>query len=134
MARLSGITQLFHRCAGVYKLVISRCIRLVTLHLSSLEYADDQILFTLSADGLQEMLNYIIATAAPFGLRLSPAKCELICFHRPGTVNKALLPVVRIGDKTLDWKSSVVYLGSRVAEDGNTLVALKHRIGVPKLL
>ena len=103
-------------------------IRLVTLHLSSLEYADDQILFTLSADGLQEMLDFIIATAAPFGLRLSPAKCELICFHRPGTVNKALLPAVHIGDKTLEWKSSVVYLGSRVAEDGNTLVALKHRI------
>ena len=103
-------------------------IRLVTLHLSSLEYADDQILFTLSADGLQEMLDFIIATAAPFGLRLSPAKCELVCFHRLGTVNKALMPAVRIADKTLEWKSSVVYLGSRVTEDGNTLVALKHRI------
>ena len=74
------------------------------------------------------MLNYIIATAAPFGLRLSPAKCELICFHRPGTVDKNLLPVVRIGNKILDWKSSVVYLGSRVAEDGSTLAAIKHRI------
>ena len=103
-------------------------IKLVSLHLSTLEYADDQILFTLTAEGMQEMLNFIIASAEPFGLRLSPAKCELICFHRPGSIDKGMLPVVRIGDKTLSWKSSVVYLGSRVAEDGNTLVAIKHRI------
>ena len=90
------------------------------LHLSSLEYADDQILFTLTANGLQEMLNFLIETASPFGLRLSPAKCELICFHRPGTVDKESLPEVLIGDKVLAWKSSVMYLGSRIAEDGNT--------------
>ena len=103
-------------------------IKLVHLHLSSLEYADDQILFTLTANGLQEMLNFLIETASPFGLRLSPAKCELICFHRPGTVDKESLPEVLIGDKVLAWKSSVMYLGSRIAEDGNTLVAVKHRI------
>ena len=103
-------------------------IKLVSLHLSSLEYADDQILLTLTAEGMQEMLDFIINTASPFGLRLSPAKCELICFHRPGTVDKSTLPAVVVGDKTLSWKSSVVYLGSRIAEDGSTLVAIKHRI------
>ena len=55
-------------------------IKLVRLHLATLEYADDQILFTLTADGLQNMLDFIVSNAAPFGLRLSPAKCELICF------------------------------------------------------
>ena len=103
-------------------------IKLVTLHLSTLEYADDQILFTLTAGGLQEMLNFIISTAAPFGLRLSPSKCELICFHRPGTVDKNLLPVIYVGDTALSWKKSVVYLGSNISEDGSTLVAVKHRI------
>ena len=98
------------------------------LHLSSLEYADDQILFTLTAEGLQDMLDFLVATASPFGLRLSPAKCELICFHRRGTVNKNTLPVVTVGDTVLSWKSAVVYLGSRIAEDGNSLVAVKHRI------
>ena len=107
---------------------IFKGIKLVTLHLATLEYADDQILFTLSPEGMQDMLNYIVESAEPFGLRLSPGKCELICFHRPGSVDKSRLPVVRIGDKTILWKSSVVYLGSRVAEDGNTLVAIKHRI------
>ena len=100
----------------------------VHLYLSTLEYADDQILFTLTVDGLQDMLNFIVESAAPFGLRLSPAKCELICFHRPGTVDKNLLPRVVVGDRTLPWKSSVVYLGSQIAEDGNTLSAIKHRI------
>ena len=103
-------------------------IKLVHLHLSTLEYADDQILFTLSAEGLQDMLNYIVASAKPFGLKLSPLKCELICFHRLGTVDKASLPQVVVGDHTLKWKSSVVYLGSRIAEDGNTLCAIKHRV------
>jgi hypothetical protein len=74
------------------------------------------------------MLDFIIENAAPFGLQLSPAKCELICFHRPGTVNKNDLPQVLIGGKALAWKSSIVYLGSRIAEDGNTLTAVKHRI------
>ena len=98
------------------------------LHLCSLEYADDQILFTLTAAGMQEMLNFLVESAAPFGLRLSPSKCELICFHRPGTVNKAILPEVTVGDKVLLWKTSVVYLGSCFSEHGSTLVAVKHRI------
>ena len=103
-------------------------IKLVHLHLCSLEYADDQILFTLTAGGMQGMLDFLISSAAPFGLRLSPDKCELICFHRPGTVNKTLLPIVTIGDKVLKWKASVIYLGSCFSEHGVTLVAVKHRI------
>ena len=103
-------------------------IKLVHLHLCSLEYADDQILFSLTAAGMQEMLDFLISSAAPFGLRLSPDKCELICFHRPGSINKALLPIVTIGDKVLKWKVSVVYLGSCFSEHGTTLVAVKHRI------
>ena len=74
------------------------------------------------------MLNFLIDTAAPFGLRLSPSKCELICFHRPGTIDKSILPTVIIMGKTLVWKSSVVYLGSSFSEHGKTLVAYKHRI------
>ena len=37
-------------------------------------------------------------------------------------------PRVSVGDRVLPWTQSVVYLGSRIAEDGNTLVAVKHRI------
>ena len=103
-------------------------IKLVNLYLSTIEYADDQMLFTLSPDGLQEMLTFLSDTALPFGLRLAPQKCELICFHRPGTVNKATLPMVQLGNKIIPWKASVIYLGSLFAEDGNTLAAIKHRV------
>ena len=103
-------------------------IKLIHLHLSTIEYADDQILFTLSPAGLQEMLTFLADTAVPFGLRLAPQKCELICFHRKGTVDKNSLPKITLGEQTLPWKSSVVYLGSLFSEDGNVLCALKHRI------
>ena len=103
-------------------------VKLLRLHLCTLEYADDQILFTLTAAGMQDMLDFIVTSAAPFGLRLSPDKCELICFHRPGTVNKAMLQVVSVGNKELSWKASVVYLGSCFSEHGATLVAIKHRV------
>lgn len=103
-------------------------LKLVTLHLSTLEYADDQILFTVTPGALQDMLDYIVATGLPFGLRLSPDKCELICFHRPGSVDFNTLPAVIVGDKILPWKRSVIYLGSCIADDGNALKALKHRI------
>ena len=103
-------------------------IKLVHLFLSTIEYADDQMLFTLSPDGLQEMLDFLSATALPLGLRLAPDKCELICFHRPGTVDKRALPVIKLGDIVVPWKSSVIYLGSLFTEDGNTLSAVKHRI------
>ena len=63
-----------------------------------MEYADDQIIFTLTPKGLQEMIDYLAETATPFGLRLAPQKCELICFHRLGTIDKNMLPVIRLGD------------------------------------
>ena len=82
----------------------------------------------MTADGLQNMLDYIVATGEPFGLRLSAKKCELICFHRPGTVDKSTLPEVSVAGEILKWKSSVVYLGSCISEDGKTAPAIKHRI------
>ena len=103
-------------------------VKLVKLHLSSLEYADDELLFTLTPGGLKDMLTFLADTAAPFGLRLAPQKCELICFHHPGTVVKGTLPRVKVGEKILPWKSSVVYLGSKFSEDGSTLSTVKHRI------
>ena len=74
------------------------------------------------------MLNYLTDTATPFGLRLSPDKCELICFHRKNSVNKDTLPRIVLGQTVLKWKSSVVYLGSRFTENCSTLEAIKHRI------
>ena len=74
------------------------------------------------------MLIFLTETALPFGLRLAPQKCQLICFHRPGTVNKNMLPVVKLGEKIIPWKSSVIYLGSLFTDDGNSLAAVKHRI------
>ena len=69
-------------------------VKLIQFHLSSIEYADDQIIFTMSPEELQDFLS---ATAAPFGLRLAPQKCELICFHRIGTIDKSQLPVIKLG-------------------------------------
>ena len=88
-------------------------IRLVNHYLSSLEYADDQIIFTLTANGLQDMLNFIVNTAEPFGLRLSPKKCELICFHRSGAMDKNALPQIKLSGLVIPWKSSIWAAASR---------------------
>ena len=76
-------------------------MKLVRLHLSSLAYADGKILLTLTTEGMQDILNFIVETATPFGLRLSPAKCESICFHRPRSVDKNTLPVVTVSKKSV---------------------------------
>ena len=85
-------------------------IKLVHLHLSSIEYADDQIMFSLSSASLQDMLNYLSDTALTLGLRLAPEKCEIICFHRPGTIDKNNLPQIILGEHIVPWKVSVGYL------------------------
>ena len=74
------------------------------------------------------MLTYLSDTALPLGLRLAPQKCELICFHRPGTIDKNTLPEIKLGEHIVPWKTSVVYLGSRFTEDGSVLAAVKHRV------
>ena len=72
------------------------------------------------------MLTFLADTAIPFGLRLAPHKCELICLHRPGTVDKNALPEITLGDKILPWKSSVVYVGGIFSEDGNVPRVVKE--------
>ena len=67
---------------------VFRGIRLITFYLRSIGYVDNQIQFTLSPSELQDMITYIAETALPFGLRLAPQKCKLICFHRPVTIDK----------------------------------------------
>ena len=74
------------------------------------------------------MLNFITESAERFGLHLSPKKCELICFHHPRTVDKTAISQITLAGEVLKWKSTVVYLGSRISEDGRTTVAVKHRI------
>ena len=52
----------------------------------------------MSPEGLQDMIDFLATTAIPFGLRLAPQKCELICFHRIGTIGKSQLPVIKFVD------------------------------------
>ena len=42
--------------------------------------------------------------------------------------SKKGLLIVTVGDKVLSWKTSVVYIGSHIVEEGKTLVAGKHII------
>jgi len=62
------------------------------------------------------MINYIAETAFAFCV-----KCELICFHRENN-----LPVIKLGDTVVPWKSLVVYFGNHFVEDGKTLNAVNN--------
>jgi len=76
----------------------------------------------------KSLYTYLSDAGLPLGLRLAPQKCELICFHRPDTIDKSTLPQIKLSEHVLPWKSSVVYLSSRFSENGSTLAAVKHRI------
>ena len=44
------------------------------------------------------------------------------------SIDRNLLPVIKLGDHTVPWKSSVSYLDSLFTEDNSTLAAAKHNI------
>ena len=64
-----------------------------------------------------------MTTAEPFGQILSPKKCKLF-----GSIDKAALPQIQVSTELMKRKRAVVYLGSRLADDGSTTEAVKHRI------
>jgi hypothetical protein len=112
---------------------ISSCfdgVKLGHIKVSSLEYADDQILLASSASELQNMVAHVELIASAFGLKLNGPKCEAMIVGRSASVLHSSEPSIQIGNLTLSWSSELKYLGNVFLADGGIKTAIKDRISI----
>jgi len=79
-----------------------------TQYIGCLLYADDIILLSPSIAGLQCMLDKCCVVADDLSLAFSTSKSHAVVF---GKMRKYELPVLYLGSTTVDWCSSIKYLG-----------------------
>ena len=78
---------------------------------SSLVYADDVVLLSWSASGLQLSLDSMSQFCLGVGLVISPTKTEVVEFNGPGTAS-----TWRVGAQSLPQSTSFKYLSSSTAD------------------
>ena len=88
-------------------------------------YADDIILLSASASVLQRMLNIVSQTAESLLLQFNAKKSTCIAF---GPKIPKKLPKLMLGNDTVEWSSSINYLGVQLMSG----VHIKTDIGVVK--
>ena len=112
---LDGLHDRLHSCAlasGV-QLRSGKCV-------SSLVYADDVILLSWSASGLQVLLDSMNYFCVGLGLVISTTKTEVVVFNGPGTAS-----TWRVGSQVLPQSASFKYLGLSFHESGTMSDALQ---------
>ncbi|RYE04502.1 MAG: reverse transcriptase family protein [Rickettsiaceae bacterium] len=88
---------------------------------SSLVYADDVVLLSWSASGLQLLLDGMHGFCLGIGMVISPSKTEVVVFNGPGSACSW-----RVGSQVLPQSSSFKYLGLVFHESGSLSNALKR--------
>ena len=88
---------------------------------SSLMYADDVVLLSWSASGLQLLLDSKNHYCSSMGLVISPTKTEVVVFNGPGTAS-----TWRVGAQSLPQSTSFKYLGLIFHESGTMSCALQR--------
>ena len=88
---------------------------------SFLVYADDVVLLSWSASGLQLLLDSMNHGWMGMGLLISPTKTEVVVFIGPGTASTR-----RIGAQSLAQSTSFKYLGLIFHESGTMSYALQR--------
>ena len=91
--------------------------------LSDLLYADDTLLFGVSASSLGDFLAAVADSGAEYGLSLNVSKTQLMNIRTGGTVEAP-------GGQVLQQKESMVYLGGLLHSDGKADHELSRRIGL----
>ena len=88
---------------------------------SSLVYADDVVLLSWSASGLQVLLDSMNHFCVGLGLVISTTKTEVVVFNGPGTAS-----TWRVGAQVLPQSASFKYLGLIFHESGTMSYALQR--------
>ena len=87
---------------------------------TSLVYADDVVLLSWSAQGLQQLISSMHQFCAGMGLTISPTKTEVMVFHGPAAGSW------HVNGQTLPVSSSFKYLGLIFHESGSWTAAFKR--------
>ena len=88
---------------------------------SSLVYADDVVLLSWSASGLQLLLDSMNRFCLDMGLVISPTKTEVVVFNGPATAS-----TWRVGAQVLPQSANFKYLGLIFHESGTMSYALQR--------
>ena len=88
---------------------------------SSLVYADDVVLLSWSASGLQLLLDSMNHFCVGLGLVISTTKTEVVVFNGPGTAS-----TWRVGAQVLPQSARFKYLGLIFHESGTMSYALQR--------
>ena len=88
--------------------------------ITSLAYADDVVLLSWSASGLQSLIDSMHLFCGSMGLTISPTKTEVVVFHGPAP------GAWHVGGKPLPVSSSFKYLGLIFHETGSFTAAFSR--------
>ena len=102
--------------------IFSNCVDSPKLHdkfIHCLLYADDLILMSLSAQGLQNKLDKLNIYCKAWGLDINVKKTKVMIMTKSKLDVKLITEKMKIGDKILEWVNSYKYLGIEIHADGD---------------
>ena len=91
--------------------------------INNLRYADDIVLLATTPEELQELVKQVASAAEEYGMSINVTKTKVM------TNTEEVLETV-VGTKKLEQVNSFVYLGSRIAKDGNCVNEVKSRLAM----
>ena len=93
-------------------------------YIHCLMYADDLVLLSLSADGLQRKLNNLHTYCEEWALTINTKKTQVMCLTNNPI--QSIERVIYIGEVPLQWVSSYKYLGIEIHADGKMQAAMNN--------
>ena len=91
------------------------------------QYADDIVLFSENPGDLQEKINCLARQLKSTGLEINPDKTTLIEFRKKKS-NCAVLPIITLNNKVIEWHQTVTYLGVKFDSHVTPKSAMLDRI------
>ena len=104
----------------IHKIFDNTClpIKMDSLNLSSLSFADDLVILSESAIGLQNSLHKLGTHCKNWGLAINASKTKVVVFNKPFT-KKIRNQKFYVGNSIIGVQNSYCYLGIEISNTGN---------------
>jgi hypothetical protein len=119
---VTGVRQGCLLSAIIFLIVLDEVLRRSLEHLEDLDYADDIVLLSHNFGDMQAKLNNLVDESQKVGLRVNIEKTKDL------RVNSRTTEAFRIGEKVIERVDDLLYLGSKIDENGGTLLDVQQRI------